>query len=102
MKKFHNPDNSVVGPYHGARHGKVLEDTVHYKCDLCGNTLKKKITYSSYSNICIFPKIEDYMDIICKNCGELFYLKKIKRKFINSNEIVEYEVIGKEILKKNL
>jgi len=97
MKKFYPSDNRIVGPYYGARLGKVLEDIVHYKCDLCGNTLKKKISYSSFSNICIFPKIEDYEDLMCMNCGELFYLKKIKRKFANSEEFIEYEVFGKEI-----
>jgi len=52
MKKFHLRNKNFAGPYYGAKYKKVLEDIVHYEYDLCGNTLKKRIIDSSYSNMC--------------------------------------------------
>jgi predicted RNA-binding Zn-ribbon protein involved in translation (DUF1610 family) len=99
MKKMF--DSNIVGPFYSVSHGKVLEDTINFICDLCGNRIKKKISYSSFSKICIFPKIEDYEKLKCRNCGEMFHIMKIKRKFSKSNERVEYKIIGDEIKKKD-
>ena len=97
MKKSPDFDSNIAGPIYSTRLEKVLEDLVYYICDLCGNKTKKIFSYASVSKICTFPNIQDYDELKCPYCNELFHKKKIKRKFYESNEVVEYEVIGNEI-----
>ena len=100
MKKRNFLYSNIAGPYYSARHGTVLEDNIRYICDLCGNRFKKKISYSSFSKICLFPIIEDYEILKCPNCGEIIKKMKIKRKFSKSNEILKYIIDGNEVMKK--
>jgi len=97
MKKLRNSDSNIAGSFYSTRHGKVLEDLVYYSCGLCGNEIKKEISYASFSKICTFPKIEEYEELKCPYCGELLNIKKIKRTLSKSNEVIEYNEIRKNI-----
>ena len=99
MRRRLSIGSNIAGPFYSARHGRVLEDAIHYICDLCGNRIEKKINYSSFSQICVFPGIQDHEKLECPICGETFYKMKIERKFYKSNKVKEYEITGSKLRK---